>query len=116
MLRLDPFFGLAFKTVILLRVPQTKLVWQYFNDLPNLGRLLFEVHVNVRTACIPGHLRITLDLSAGLVPADPGSSMPGCIIRVETEESEAAGGGRRRHLPGANENARAGQTVRALVA
>ena len=92
------FWTTSAKTVISLRVTKAKLVWQNLNDLPNLGRLLLKVHVKVRTAGIPTHVRITLRSSLFLSLRTHAPPCPAAWYRVEAQKSVAPGGGRRSHL------------------
>ena len=94
---------------------KAKLVWKNLDDLPNLRRALFEVHVNVCTAGIPRHLGITLLPGRGI--ANPSSSMPRCPqLWVEAQDGGAILAIGRRHLPSASEDVAVREVVMALNA
>src|SRR5262245_7039353 len=91
-----------------------KLIWKYFNDLPNLRRSLGEAHIDVLTAGIPRHLRRIL-CSVGVM-ARPGSTMPGCaLLWIQAQEGKTIRARRHRHLPRPNEDAGVRQGVITLV-
>jgi hypothetical protein len=82
---------------------KAKLAWKNLDDLPNLGRALLEVHVNVSTAGIPHHLGMTLLPNRGR--ANPSSTMPRCSpLWVESQDGGAIFAIRRGHLPSASED------------
>src|SRR6266487_6215710 len=93
----------AFESIVSLCMAKAKLVWKNLDDLPNLGRALLEVHVDVSTAGIPHHLGITLLPGRGI--ANPNSTMPRCSpLRVESQDGGAILAIGRGHLPSASED------------